>query len=432
MANTNNTDTLSVEDNRDLQDKDEKFILGSIVSTYAHPYQLDKTNVIITAYNHFTPPLMVVVEKKYSSTNYHPETGDKEYNEQCKCIYYCTQTGVLEENWFKTNQLRLIHEGNLGFYKDHKDKSILELNKLIGQKAILTSVDLELGKKQAWFDENTTNKKFKSKTLLDFLPPLGTIIAVEVVQDSKKFDEKKGNTLFRKSKCRVKIRWWNNHTSKFSEEYFPMVALKLICEEDLEIISYTNSYLQKPTTITLEDSTISIKSTPYKLEEIIWKHYYYVYKYRNLFTNEIIHLKKDKTESITEIIDIDPKTLEIIFSNVEQNNFPALNYFQDKPDEKKNKWFKIDYLDKMNRFTQRIIHLKEIREEKQFSPSLETQKKLTIIGNCLLRNGKIRHFNVSRILKYKEMPNEFVEGFITPEPSATAVASATDYKDKHK
>ena len=425
MANTNSTDALSVEDNRDLQDKDEKFTLGSIVSTYANPYQLGKTNIIITAYNHFTPPLMVVVEKKYSTTNYNPETGDKEYNEQCKCIYYCTQTGVLEENWFKTNQLRLIHEGNLGFYKDHKDKSILKLNELIGQKAILTSVDLELGKKQAWFDENTTNKKLKSKTLLDFLPPLGTIIAVEVVQDSKKFDEKKGNTLFRKSKLRVKIRWWNNHTSKFSEEYFPMVALKLICEEDLEIISYTNSYLQKPTTITLEDSTISIKSTAYKLEEIIWKHYYYLYKYRNLFTNEIILLKKEKAQSIKEIENIDPKTLEIIFSSVEQNNIQPLNFFKESSKEITGKWFKIEYLDKMNRLTQRIIYINEIKEEEQLSPILETQKKLTIIGNCLLRNGKIRHFNVSRILKYKEIPADFVKGFLTPDPPSAEAEKVT-------
>ena len=429
MGNTNNIDTLSVEDNRDLQDKNEKFILGSIVSTYAHPYQLSKTNVIITAYNHFTPPLMVVVEKKYNITNYNSETGQKENNEQCKCIYYCTQTGVLEENWFKTNQLRLIHEGNLDFYNVHKDKSILELNKLIGQKTILTSVDLELGKKQAWFDENTTNKKLKSKTLLDFLPPLGTIIAFEVVQDSKKFDEKKGNTLYRKSKLRVKLRWWNNHTSKFSEGYFPMVALKLINEKDLEIISYTNNYLQKASTITLEDSTILIKSTPYKLEEIVWKHYYYLYKYRNLFTNEIIFLKKDKAQSVEEIENIDPKTLENIFSNIEQNNSPALNFFEDKSDEKKNKWFKIDYVDKLNRFSQRIILIKDVLEEQQLVPSLETQSKLTIIGNCLLRNGKIRHFNVSRILKFKEVPNEFVKGFLTPEPPAPGVAAATARKD---
>src|SRR5690606_10755436 len=142
-------------------------------------------NIIITAYNHFTPPLMVVVEKKYSSTNYNSETGDRENNEQCKCIYYCTQTGVLVENWFKTNQLRLIQQGNLDFYTKFKDKSILELNELIGWQTILSTVDLELGKKQAWFDENTTNKKLKSKTLLDFLPPLGTIIAFEVVQDYK-------------------------------------------------------------------------------------------------------------------------------------------------------------------------------------------------------------------------------------------------------
>lgn len=432
MANTNSTTAFSLEDNRDLQDKDEKFILGSIVSSYAHPYQLGKTNIVITAYDHFTPPLMVVVEKKYSNTNYNIETGQKENHEQCKCIYYCTQTGGLVENWFKTNQLRLIHDGNLDFYKEHKDKSILELNKLIGQNTILTSVDLELGKKQAWFDENTTNKKLKSKTLLDFLPPLGTIIAFEFVEDSKKFDEKKGNTLYRKSKLRVKIRWWNNHTSKFSEEYFPMVALKLINVKDLEIISYKRNYLQKPSTITLEDSTISTKITPYKLEEIFWKHYYYLYKYRNLFTNEIITLKKNEAQSIGEIENLNPNTLEIIFSNVEQNIIPSLNYFQDKPDEKKNKWFKIDYIDKMNRFTQRIIYVKEIKEEEQFSPSLETQKKLTIIGNCLLRNGKIRHFNVSRILKYQEMPDEFVEGFLTPEPSATAVASATDNKDKHR
>lgn len=399
---------------KDLYDSDEQFVVGSIVSTYAHPFQANNANIVITAYNHFTPPLMVIIEKKYSIAKYNTETADREYNDQCKCVYYCTQTGSVIENWFKTDQLKVVGKGDLSFYVENKGKSLAALNTKIGEWAILSTVDLELGKKQTWLDERNPAKKSKVKSLLDFLPPLGSIIDFKLNEDYKKFNEKNGNTLHRKSKLLVKLRWWNNHSAKYSEEYFPMVALRLINKDDLLIKEFSRIFLKKTEVISLEKSSITTKSALYKLEEIVWKHYYYVYKFQNLFTNEIVTFKKENTVDITEIADLDPKYIDIVVNRISDDTVPALNYFDSSDKESRiHKWYKIDYLDKMNRFSQRIIYVNDLIIEDHLLPSLEPQKAKIIKANCLLRKGKIRHFNVSRILNYKELPKEFVSYFIS-------------------
>lgn len=428
MENKTYLDTSSEQSNdKELKDKDEKIKLGSIVSTYTHPYQLGKTNIIITAYNHFTPPLMVVVEKKYSITKYNPETGseeNKDGNNQCRCIYYCTQSGSLTENWFKESQLRLIDEGSVDFLKLCKNHSINELSKYIGELAILTTVDFELGKKQTWLEENKSIEK--RKTLLDFLPPLGTIIDFKFNDDHKKFNEKNGNPLYRKSKLNVKLRWWNNQSSKFSEEYFPIVALMLIKKDDLELISIESGekYKQK-NNVLLENKNSSLTYIPFEFIEVIWKHYQYIYSFKNIYTNDIIQLSQ--TEA-AELYKFTPKESEVT-NDLFLTNYgitPSEIFFTEANKAKfENKWFEVQYMDKANNITKRIVFI----DDKSSFTSDNGVPFQILSTNCLLRNGKIRHLNVARILNYKEVPSEFVKGFLTPEPTATAVASAIAKKD---
>jgi len=425
MGNINTTDTLSVEDNnRDLQDKDEKLILGSIVSTYAHPYQLDKTNIIITAYNHFTPPLMVVVEKKYSITKYNPETGGEEIkdgNNQCRCIYYCTQSGSLTENWFKESQLRLIDVGSVDFLKLCKNHTINELNEYIGELAILTTVDFELGKKQTWQEQNTSIKK--RKTLLDFLPPLGTIIDFKFNEDHKKFNEKNGKPLYRKSKLNVKLRWWNNQSSKYSEEYFPIVALKLIKKDDLALFTIKSGekYKQK-NEVLLENNNGTLTYIPIEFIEVIWKHYQYIYSFKNIYTNDIIELSQTEVAALSKFTPRESKITNEFFST----NYvitSSENFFTETNKANfENKWFEFQYIDRANNTTKRIVFV----DDKSTFTSANTNPLQILSANCLLRNGEIRHFNVARILNFKEVPSEFVKEFLTPEAPATAVSSPAD------
>lgn len=424
MENTTSPDTssdLSI-DNKS-QSKDEKIKLGSIVSTYAHPYQSENTKIIITAYNHFTPPLMVVVEKKYGIARYNEYTSLPENNDQCKCVYYCTQTGSLAENWFKESQLRHINDGSVEFYKLCSKNSIHELNEYVGELAILTTVDLELGKKQTWKEENSLTEK--RKTILDFLPPLGTIIDFKFTDDYKKFNEKNGQALYRKSKLNVKIRWWNNQSSKFSEEYFPIVALKLIKKDDLTLNSMESGDRYKlKNDVILEQRNGKLANILCEFVEIIWKHYKYIYSFKNIYTNDIIQLSQTEAAELSKFTPSESEIFNILFSS-KYDITPSENFFTKANKANfENKWFEIQYIDKANNITKRIVFI-----DNKSTFTTDNGDALQILSsNCLLRNGKIRHFNVSRILKFKEVPSEFIKEFLTTEPTHKAVVAGAANK----
>lgn len=388
------------------KEKDEKISIGTIVSNLAHPYTVSNSKVLITTYAHFTPPLMIIVEKKYGIP-YNAISGEKEDNDSYKCLYYSTINGAFELNWFKLKEIKVIKEKDNLFFVSNKEKPVDQLKKeLFGKMVILTNVDLELEKTKIWAETNGQVSKMKRNNLLDFIPPLGSIIDVKLNEDYQKYNEKNGKISHRKSKLLIKVRWLNNITSKYSEEYIPLVALKEI-ENNLKEFKKDKVYIHNNPFELEEGTTVSVKSIPLKFEDVIWKHYYYVYSFKNLFTQELVSIKEDALSKINEL-----KTEEckIIFDN--SFKYTAIyNFF--KAENKaafEQKWFEIHYADKSEKYSKRIIFIKEFIEEDLVDEP--GKKHILIKANCLLRDGKIRHFNVKRIKGYKALPNNFETIFV--------------------
>lgn len=204
-----------------------KLELGDIVSLKSHPYQIKYFEPKVGAYAHFTPPLMIVIEI-LNKTTHDTLTGIKDSN-QYKCLFYSTKDGKFEKLWFKGEELKYIDN----FLEEEKFKvntfSISELKKnLIGKEIVLQTVDLELGKKKTFLDTVDSRSKMKVSNLLDYLPPVASILDIKYEDDHTKYNEKNGKLTSKKYKLQAKIRWLNNESGKFSEETIPLKCLKLV------------------------------------------------------------------------------------------------------------------------------------------------------------------------------------------------------------
>lgn len=393
---------------------EETIPIGSIVSNNAHPYQEHNTNILITTYAHFTPPLMVVVEKNYGA-KFSSTDGEKEDNDSYKCIYYSTINGCFEANWFKKREIKLISKEATKQLSEKKDAPLEDLKKyFLGKMGILLSVDLELEKKKVWSDDDEEGQKMKKNNLLDYLPPLGSIIDVKLNEDHQKFNDKNGKPIHKKSKVLVKLRWLNNITAKYSEEYVPLEALKLV-DINYKAFDYDLYYMDNAEMVLEEIEEMKISKSPVRLKEVYWKHYYYIYCFVNQFTGESIKYPQGDLKNISESTKEDSKKIQLLLKNTKFEYAKLFDFF--KLENKANfekKWFEIQYSDKNEKYSKRIIYINEIIVEKTTTEPIKD--RVIIKANCLLRNGKIRHFNVIRIQGYREMPHEFNKMFVLSNP----------------
>lgn len=394
----------------DYKENFEKISIGTVVSNLAHPYWLTNTDVLITTYAHFTPPLMIVVEKNYGFS-YNVVSGEKEDNDSYKCLYYSTVNGSFELNWFKRREIKIVKGEDNDVVISNKDKTIEVLKKeFLGKMVTLTSVDLELEKTKIWSDNNSEFAKMKTNNLLDFLPPLASVIDVKYNEDYQKYNEKNGRIIHSKCKILIKIRWLNNITTKYSEEYVPLVALKII---DIKLSDYKVDvlYLEERKIDLEEQGAMHVQAIPLKFQDVIWKHYYYIYRFKNLFTNQLISFKDAEPLKLKVLKAENYEEGKLIFDSSSLLHFNIHNFF--KAENKASfvgKWFEIEYLDKGERYSKRIIYITELIEEDL--PAENIKKRILIKSNCLLRDGKIRHFYVNRISSFREMPNNFEKIFV--------------------
>lgn len=385
---------------------------GDIVTLKSHPYLLhenkltsderrrkdQKLTVKITAYNRTTPPLMVVVEirkgNKFDKTTRKKSTS-------VKCIHYSTVLGRFEEHWFKENELKLIETYLGSLYDAHKDFDLTKLrNELIGQQAILTTVDIELGKVKLYKDSDPDKIKFRESSLLDFLPPLGTITNISTIDSHVQYDEHTGNKEFEKCRIKAKIKWYNNESHRFSEEEVPLVAMKKVdIEPDISTYNLDSVYYIEKEILLEENEDISVTKIPIKIHDLVFKHYYYLYRVKSLFTNNFIVLEKNENPILLKISDPIDFEGNVKFENTEPE--------KKRGDFKNNlfSWFRILYRDVSDNYTTRIIRTIGVYD-------LEIGNENGLLkANCLLRDGKIRHFRMDRILGYEKM-DWFEEEFV--------------------
>lgn len=392
------------QDNKNQREQSKAEIrLGSIVATAAHPFFKEDAKLTvpkITAWNGFTPPLMVVIEER-KSRKFNETTGEKE-GHAYKCIYFSNKKENYEEYWFKKRELKLIESvENNGTVE--KTLSVLK-KEWIGRSVILKTVDLELRKKQLYQDGSENILGFKQRSMVDFLPPLSTVIQVARVEQHKKHDEKTGDLIFKKGDVLVKLRWFNGKSLKYSEQEIPLQAIKEV--ESFEEITFEEEHiyikeLKKP--LSLEDNrSIQVKAIPISFHDVIFQHYHYQYRFKNRF-NDSWEIGSD----------FERENLKANCSDFD-SSFDKVNILDPSKYQEKSwndNWYKIAYLGLNNRFTQRIIFIKSVISS--YNEEEEKTVPIMIEANCLLRNGKIRHFKVKRILKSKKVSDEFKVSFLT-------------------
>lgn len=395
----------------------DKLNIGDLVSLKSHPFNIFNES-LIGAFVDNTPPIMVISEVlKSNSYDTESEEVDTETNKvkklpnQYLCYFYSSKTSSFEKQWFKQNEIKKIDsdiETNQEKVTKTEDKVSL-LNKYKDNLVVLKSADLELSKKKTTWSRTKEEDINKTQAFLEFLPPVMTVIDVVENQNFNKDRVNPKNGEIKRESCKflLKCKWFNPIKQTFSEEIIPYKILQRVefNSNKIEVIergiNTKNVFqlIEKDLNISLENSRYSFNKYIIELKEVVIQNHLIKIFYKNLINNKI----ESKIIENLEIIDSEKEFKQFVdsefpnYSNSEYNNPLKLEW-------QKDKFYKIDYLDKKGKFTTRIITNCKVEE---FETEDDEKDVKFVIANCLLRDGKIRHFRVSNITARYELKDDF-------------------------
>ena len=395
----------------------DKLNIGDLVSLKSHPFNIFNES-LIGAFVDNTPPIMVISEVlKSNSYDTESEEVDIETNKvkklpnQYLCYFYSSKTSSFEKHWFKQNEIKKIDfdtENNQEKVTKTEDKVSL-LNKYKDNLVVLKSADLELSKKKTTWSRTKEEDINKTQAFLEFLSPVMTVIEVVENQNFNKDRVNPKNGEIKRESCKflLKCKWFNPIKQTFSEEIIPYKILQLVEFNSNKIESIENGIntknvfqlIEKDLNISLENSRYSFNKYIIELKEVVIQNHLMKIFYKNLINNKI----ESKIIENLEIIDSEKEFKQFVdsefpnYSNSEYNNPLKLEW-------QKDKFYKIDYLDKKGKFTTRIITNCKVEE---FETEDDEKDVKFVIANCLLRDGKIRHFRVSNITARSELKDDF-------------------------
>ena len=395
----------------------DKLNIGDLVSLKSHPFNIFNES-LIGAFVDNTPPIMVISEV-LKSNSYDTESEEidtetkkaKKLPNQYLCYFYSSKTSSFEKHWFKQNEIKKIDfdtENNQEKVTKTEDKVSL-LNKYKDNLIVLKSADLELGKKKTTWSRTKEEDINKTQAFLEFLSPVMTVIDVVENQNFNKDRVNPKNGEIKRESCKflLKCKWFNPIKQTFSEEIIPYKILQLVEFNSNKIefiekgINTKNVFqlIEKDLNISLENSRYSFNKYIIELKEVVIQNHLIKIFYKNLINNKI----ESKIIENLEIIDSEKEFKQFVdsefpnYSNSEYNNPLKLEW-------QKDKFYKIDYLDKKGKFTTRIITNCKVEE---FETEDDEKDVKFVIANCLLRDGKIRHFRVSNITARSELKDDF-------------------------
>ena len=395
----------------------DKLNIGDLVSLKSHPFNIFNES-LIGAFVDNTPPIMVISEV-LKSNSYDTESEEldietkkaKKLPNQYLCYFYSSKTSTFEKHWFKQNEIKKIDsdtENNQGKVTKTEDKVSL-LNKYKDNLVVLKSADLELSKKKTTWSRTKEEDINKTQAFLEFLSPVMTVIEVVENQNFNKDRVNPKNGEIKRESCKflLKCKWFNPIKQTFSEEIIPYKILQIVEFNSNKIelikrgINTKNVFqlIEKDLNISLENLRYSFNKYIIELKEVVIQNHTIKIFYKNLINNKI----ESKTIENLEIIDSEKEFKQFVdsefpnYSNIEYNNPLKLEW-------QKDKFYKIDYLDKKGKFTTRIITNCKVEE---FETEDEEKDVKFVIANCLLRDGKIRHFRVSNITARSELKDDF-------------------------
>ena len=395
-----------------------KLNIGDLVSLKSHPYNIFN-GTLIGAFVNNTPPIMVISEV-LNSNSYDTESEEIDFDtkkakklpNQYLCYFYSSKTSTFEKHWFKENEIERINsdtdETNKEEIKKTEDKVSL-LNKYKDNLVVLKSADLELSKKKTTWSRTKEEDINKTQAFLEFLPPVMTVLDVVENKNFNKDRVNPKNGEIKRESCKflLKCKWFNPIKQTFSEEIIPYKILQLVEFNSNKIESIENGIntknvfqlIEKDLNISLENSRYSFNKYIIELKEVVIQNHTIKIFYKNLINNKI----ESKIIENLEIIDSEKEFKQFVdsefpnYSNSEYNNPLKLEW-------QKDKFYKIDYLDKKGKFTTRIITNCKVEE---FETEDDEKDVKFVIANCLLRDGKIRHFRLSNITARAELKDNF-------------------------
>ena len=374
------------------------------------------------------------------------------------------------KHYFKEINVKKLLESK-GKVINGKNIDILIKEEFLHKRVSLKSVDLELHKVK--INKEKENGDLVETNHLEFLPPVMTIIGHRFIDDKNKFCDRSGIPLLE-----LKCKWYNSQSKSFSEEFIKLEALyeidlklsngeRNLLDDYYESVN-SNDYFLVPLneSIKLEKSESEVRFMPIQVEDIIYKHYFYEALISNMFSN------KKELMLLTDFI-------SVIQNNILWGiEYPSYNekYRSVKSCQfNKEEYYQISYSDKLRRNTKRVVKivdtffvitkikdlLVELGLEKEtdlddnqkallnllkennlvyFNSHSDDSSSIEIysaIGesvftlpisilesnnvevllqtNCLLREGKVRHFKKDGIYEIREIKNGkelFEEGLL--------------------
>lgn len=363
-----------------------KYQIGNLVSLKNHPFILSsKTKIGANAF--MTPPVMVVTEMLDNDRS----KVNENLPAQVLCTFYNSKNSCYEKHWFKLDEIAKIEENKVLSANINEDYSSL-IATFRNNLVVLSSADMELGKKEISWIKDVEDEKFRTESYLDFLPPVMTVI--DVVDNKKYLKKSKKLTEIEEDKYLLKCRWFNPTKQTFSEDLisYKIVEKVVIDFKKIEIIKdgiNNNNLFKIPKQVQLEaNKKTTFNFSLVEIKDIILLNHRVKILYKDLLLN--------KTESyFLEEIDIVNSNLK--FEDLIEEKYP--DYSSRSYNNINNLYwnithfYKINYIDKKGRFTTRII---TNCEKKEFETE-DGEKEVFIIANCLLRNGHIRHFKLKNI-----------------------------------
>ena len=394
----------------------DKLNIGDLVSLKSHPFNIFNES-LIGAFVDNTPPIMVISEVlKSNSYDTESEEVDTETNKvkklpnQYLCYFYSSKTSSFEKHWFKQNEIKKIDsdiETNQEKVTKTEDKVSL-LNKYKDNLVVLKSADLELSKKKTTWSRTKEEDINKTQAFLEFLSPVMTVIDVVENQNFNKDRVNPKNGEIKRESCKflLKCKWFNPIKQTFSEEIMPYNILQLVDfdEKKLEIIR--DGIARKTVFVIKDDENIILEGTKHsfsnyilELKDVVIQNHTIKVFFKNLINNKLESslidnlIAENSGKEFKQFITSEFPN----YSNSKYNNPLDLEWQRDK-------FYKIDYLDKKGKFTSRIITNCKVEE---FETEDDEKDVKFVIANCLLREGKIRHFRVSNITARFELSDEF-------------------------
>lgn len=396
----------------------EKFSIGDLVSLKNHPYNI-ASNSKIGAMASLTPPIMVITEI-LNSSKYNPDSEEQELiPNQVLCTFFNSKNSSFEKFWFKSNEIFHIHDNTNDYeqlnietnfdiidFEIRENKDLTSIKKEFKHNlVILLTADEELGKQKiSWF-KNKEEDNYKTEAFLEFLPPVMTV--VDVVENSnylkERRDSKDGSLKKDSSKYLLKCKWFNSIKQTFSEEFIPYKIIQKVnfSNDTLKVIE---AAINEKTVFSINSNEKEIKINSKKLKKLV------IFKNIIIFNHSVKVLFKDifsNKTSTEKISKLDITSLECGLEDFVEKKYPdyTLSSYpkRDSLTWSKNKFYRIKYVDRNGRNTERYITNTEL---KTFDTDEEENVKF-IVANCLLRNGEIRHFKLNNINETFEMNDDF-------------------------